>query len=144
MKFVRLIGFVLLLPLLMGCGSSNSVTIPTITRVGTGINTLPTTLNALGGTATVLVDITDVVGVNTNSVKMDVVKQNGTISLLGGAQAMTSLSSVQNRWGYQVTLPPNASTITDDVYTVTVTAASVSGGAVSPPYVVGTVTVPHL
>lgn len=144
MKFVRVIGgMALLLPLLMGCGS-NSATQLTISRVGTGITTLPTTLTSIGGSATVLVDITDPNGVNTDSVKIDVVRQNGTVSLLGGAQMMTSLSSVQNRWGYQVTLPPNLSTTVNEVYTVTVTASSMSGGSVNPPYVVGTVTVPHL
>lgn len=138
------VGSALLILCATGCGdSSGNVdnTPPTITRVGTGITTTPATLTAAGGTATIQVDITDASGVDSSSVKVDVT--TGGTSLLGGAQAMTSLSSVQNRWAYPATLPANTSTTADKVYSVTVTARDLRGNQVSPPYVVGIVTVPH-
>jgi len=45
--------------------------------VGHGISTLPPTRTPQGGTATVLVDIIDPSGVDTTSVKIDVMKQTG-------------------------------------------------------------------
>ncbi len=144
MQKLRILLLLSALALIGGCSDGSNTpdtTPPTITRVGTGITTVPPTLPSAGGMATVVVDITDASLISINSVKADVLRADGT-SLLGGAQPMISFSSVQNRWGYQATLPANT-TAADTVYRVTVTASDIVGNTVNPAFVVGTFTVPH-
>ena len=144
LRHILLTGLALAPLLAAGCGGdSGSVDAapPTITRADTGITTNPATLTSQGGTATILVDVTDASGVNASSVKADVTKAGQSIT--GGPQTMISLNSVQNRYGYSVTLSASSSATANDVYTVTVTASDTLGNTVNPGFVVGTITVPH-
>ena len=134
------------LPMVQGCSGGNTtsdLSPPLIVAVNGGITTTPSPLKQPGGSAAAVVDVTDASGVNPDSVKIDVIRQNG-ISLIGGPQPMISFSSAQNRWGYQFTLPANANNFSADVYRVTVTARDGRGNSVNPAFLLGTVIVPNV
>lgn len=131
---------------LNGCGNGSGTgldtTPPTITRVGAGISTIPSPLTPSGGSADVVVDVTDSSGVDTTSVKVNIVNQGGS-PLSGYPKEMTSFNSVQNRYGDRIFLPANSNNFADNVYSITISASDIKGNAVTPPFAIGTITVPN-
>lgn len=131
--------FLLPVPLLLVMASASIAAPDTTPPSVTPVN-IPKAVTATGGKTDIVLDITDASGVNTDTVRLDILKPDGT-SLLGGPQPMISFSSTINRWGYQVNLPANTGK-TDAKYQILVSAADNLGNSHKPAFTVGTITIP--
>jgi len=122
-----------------GCGGGGTTAPPSVS--GIVVLTNPTPMGYLGGTSKVTLLVTDPVGVDSSTVKIDLIDSTGA-SVISGPQVMQKSLTVTDSYSYTLPIPNNLTGTSNKVLKAQVTAADLKGVAIVTPVVVATITVP--
>ncbi len=125
--------------LIAGCGGGGSTNTPSVSTWTVTAN--PNPMGYLGGKATVVATVSDPVGIDPSTVKVDLVDSTGA-SIISGPQMMQKSLTITDSYSYVLNVPNNLTGTSNKVYTVKVMAADIKGVGMLTPAVLGNVTVP--